>query len=106
VEGEQIMISSAEIVAYLVAGSTVLGGSGVLINDRRKGKHSTADHQRLYIEDQQQDITNLRRDLALLWDEVTQLRDWAVRAIIKAGESRVQLDPLPSRPPNTTTTEK
>jgi hypothetical protein len=81
-----------EITALAGAAATVLTAGGLLINDRRKGRASTHEYQRIYIQDQQDDIKALRRDLSQLWD-------WAVRAIRKAGAAGVQLDPLPAEPP-------
>lgn len=78
-----------------VAAASVLTALGLIINDRRKGRLSAHEHQRVYIQDQQEDIDNLRRDLSQLWD-------WAVRAIRKAAAANVQLDPLPSSPPRST----
>jgi hypothetical protein len=92
-KGDQ-SVSAAEIVAYATAAVSVLGGTGVLVNDRRKGRHDVTGTHLSYIEAQQQDITDLRTDLSLLWD-------WAVRSIRKASEGGVVLDPLPTRPPST-----
>lgn len=86
-----------EITALATAAATVIGAGGLIINDRRKGRQSTHEHQRLYIQDQQEDIDKLRSDLSQLWD-------WAVRAIRKAGAAGVQLDPLPASPPASGTT--
>lgn len=82
----------AEITALATAGATVLTAAGLIINDRRKGRQSTHEYQRIYINDQQEDINALRRDLSQLWA-------WAVKAVRKATAAGLELDPLPSEPP-------
>lgn len=82
------------IVALAGAATTVLGGAGMIIRDRRNGKLSAGDHQRLYIQDQQEDINALRRDLSQLWS-------WAMKTIRRAAEAGIDLDPLPAEPPQT-----
>jgi hypothetical protein len=81
-----------EIGAIAVPVVSILGAAGAIWNDRRKGRLSTSEHQRIYIDDQQADINALRRDLAVLWT-------WAVKQIRKAAAAGIELDPLPSEPP-------
>jgi hypothetical protein len=91
-------VTPTEWVAIGTMVTTGVGALGLIINDRRKGRLSTHEHQLRYINDQQADINALRRDLSQLWD-------WAVRAIRKAGAAGVQLDPLPASPPESSSTE-
>lgn len=81
-----------EIAAFAVPTVSALSAGGMIWNDRRKGRLSTHEHQLRYIDDQQADINALRRDLSQLWS-------WAVRAVRKAADAGVELDPLPSAPP-------
>jgi len=87
------------ITGLATASGGILTALGMLLNDRRKGRLGVNEHQRLYIDDQQADIDALRRDLSQLWD-------WAVRAIRTAAAGGVQLDPLPAAPPRSTNTER
>lgn len=85
-------MTPTEIGALITASATVLGALVMLIRDRRSGRLTAEEHQRLYIQDQQEDINALRRDLSQLWT-------WAVKAIRKATAAGIELDPLPSEPP-------
>jgi hypothetical protein len=90
-----VTVTPTEWVAIGTMASTAIGAIGLIIKDRRSGKLSTHEHQMRYIEDQQADIAALRRDLSALWA-------WAVKAIRKATDAGIELDPLPSAPPSTT----
>lgn len=85
-------MTPTEIGAIIVAGSTGLGSIAMLIRDRRSGRLTADEHQRNYIQDQQEDIAALRRDLSQLWT-------WAVKAIRTATAAGIELDPLPAEPP-------
>lgn len=85
-------MTPTEIGALVTASATVLGALVMFIRDRRSGRLTAEEHQRLYIQDQQEDINALRRDLSQLWT-------WAVKAIRKATAAGIELDPLPSEPP-------
>lgn len=86
-------MTPTEIGALAVAASTVLGSIGMFIQGRRSGRLSADEHQRNYIQDQQEDINDLRRDLALLWA-------WAMKTIRRAAAEGLELDPLPSELPH------
>lgn len=85
-------MTPTEYGALAVALSTALGSVGMFIQGRRSGRLSADEHQRNYIQDQQEDIVALRRDLSQLWS-------WAVKAIRMAAAEGIELDPLPSEPP-------
>lgn len=85
-------MTPTEIVAVVTAGSTVVGALVMYVKDKRAGRLSENEHQRIYIQDQQDDINALRRDLSQLWA-------WAVKSIRKATAAGIELDPLPSEPP-------
>lgn len=85
-------MTPTEWVAVGTMLTTAISAGGFIWNDRRKGRLSTHEHQLRYIEDQQADITALRRDLSQLWA-------WAVKAIRKATAAGIELDPLPAEPP-------
>ena len=85
-------MTPTEWVAIGTMTTTGIGALGLIINDRRKGRLSTHEHQLRYINDQQADINALRRDLSQLWA-------WAVKAIRKATAAGIELDPLPAEPP-------
>jgi hypothetical protein len=89
-------MTPTEIGAIATALVTVLGGAGMLIKDRRSGRLSADEHQRGYIQDQQEDIAALRRDLSQLWA-------WAVKAVRTAAKEGIELDPLPAEPPQSKT---
>jgi hypothetical protein len=90
-------VTVTEMIAIGTAAATVLGAIGMLIRDRRSGRLSADEHQRLYIQDQQEDIAALRRDLSQLWT-------WAVKAVRMAAKEGIELDPLPSEPPQSKST--
>ena len=92
-------MSPAEYAAIGTAIATALSAGGLIWNDRRKGRLSTHEHQLRYIEDQQADINALRRDVSMLWD-------WAVKAYRKATAAGIELDPLPSEPPQSRMTDR
>lgn len=73
----------------MATGVTALG---MLVRDRHTGRLNAKDYQRLYIQDQQEDINALRRDLSQLWA-------WAVKAVRQAAAGGVELDPLPTQVP-------
>lgn len=62
---------------------------GLIFKDRAQGQLSTTEHQRKYIDDQQADITALRRNYSALLA-------WAIRQIRIAANANVELEPLPS----------
>lgn len=86
-----------EIGSVITASSTIVGMVVMYVKDRRGGKLSESEHQRIYIQDQQDDINALRRDLSQLWA-------WAVKSIRKATAAGIELDPLPAEPPQSKTT--
>lgn len=90
-------MTPTEIAAVATAGATVIGSFVMYVKDRRGGRLSESEHQRVYIQDQQEDINALRRDLSQLWA-------WAVRSIRKATAAGIELDPLPAEPPQSKTT--
>ena len=91
-------MTPTEIAAVATAGATVLGSLFMYLKDKRNGRLSADEHQRIYIEDQQEDIRALRRDLSQLWA-------WAVQAIRKATAAGLELDPLPAEPPRSKTAD-
>lgn len=80
------------LAGLLTAGGTILGALGVIFTNKRSGKLTMSDQQARYIQEQQQDIDDLRADLAELWD-------WVIAATREAHKAHVDLGPLPrSRP--------
>jgi hypothetical protein len=84
------MAIDPQLGSIIAAGGTVLGGFVMWVGQRRSGKLTLTDQQSKYINDQQEDITNLR-------DELDDFREWAVDVIHIAANVNLKLPPVPRR---------
>lgn len=92
-------MTPTEWVAFGTMATTAVTAIGLIINDRRKGRLSTHEHQLRYIDAQQADINALRQHVSLLWE-------WAIKTLRKATAAGLELDPLPTEPPQPSTTNQ
>lgn len=92
-----------QAAALLAAGSGALGSFVMWLGQRRSGKLTMTDHQLRYINDQQQDISDLKADNERLRTDFLDLWEWARDAIHEAARNNVQLPPLPRQRPRSQT---
>lgn len=97
------MALDPQLGSLIAAGGTVFGGFVMWLGQRRNGKLTMTEHQLRYINDQQQDITDLKRDNERLRADFMDLWDWALSAVRQAGQEHVVLPPLPRQRPRSET---
>lgn len=88
-----------QIAALLAAGGTALGSVVMWLGQRRSGKLTMTTHQLQYINDQQQDIADLKKDNQRLRADFLDLWDWTIKAMQQAARAGVDLPPLPRQRP-------
>jgi hypothetical protein len=89
----------AQIAALMSAAGTVLGGFGMWLNQRRSGKLTMSGHQLNYINAQQEDIADLKKDNDRLRADFIDLWDWTIKSMQIAAANNVTLPPLPRQRP-------
>lgn len=93
------MALDPQIGALVAAGGTALGAVTMWLGQRRSGKLTMTEHQLRYIDDQQQDIRDLKEDNKRLRADFMDLWDWSRDAIQQAAQNNVRLPPLPRQRP-------
>jgi hypothetical protein len=92
-----------QVAALLTAGGGALGSLVMWLGQRRSGKLTMTDHQLRYINDQQQDIADLKADNQRLRADFLDLWEWARDATHEAARNNVTLPPLPRQRPRSQT---
>jgi hypothetical protein len=97
------MALDPQISSLFAAGGTVIGGFVMWLGQRRNGKLTMTEHQLRYINEQQLDITDLKKDNERLRADFMDLWEWARDAVREAAQNHVALPPLPRQRPRSET---